>query len=695
VADFGLAKVLEGPGGGTRTGAIMGTPRYMSPEQLSDSKAVDARSDVFALGAILYELVCGRPAFQGRSTLELFQRITMGQHAPLPEDLDPLLASLIRRALAVEPGDRIPSAEAFLEGLPREPSNASWGSSWGAEPPAGSPRVDATWTASVERPGGEPTLERPAPAPAPPSASDATLVQGPGAPPRRRWPVVGMAVGAVVMLSLAAAVGWPRASVPQGFTAAAPPSLQDPDADRLLGLVWHAVEHDAGDLEKLLGQAAASGMDEPAFALVEAFRCYPVDAAGLREALGEAVASARGGPGPVAELLVALHDAERAAEDAAWVVPVLQAHLARWPEDRLARMWWVKAMQASPSALPLDEAFVRSVVDEAPDHELSHILAVTAYRSHGRFEEADALGREAMSRGVRSAWLLSELAVNAQQRGRFQEAVDYGSEALRLEPGSWPPRLHAAMGAAQLGDMETFERLVAPMRGDESPVGDRRRFAFFVARGLATLGQLERSATWAAIAREAAEGSDAQQTLVRIAAMEVEMRLHAWIGEDDDLAAHLAVLDRAVADPTLPAAGRHAPGLVSVLAHGLLAARAGEDAAARRALGRLDGDHADRLAVALARAVGQPAPDVSGCHGQVDAAAWSWERGDVERAVRLATQAEETCPHTDSQPFALAQAVRALGGEDGALERHRGTWRRPDAGLDVVKRLTAAGLVDP
>jgi len=686
VADFGLAKVLAGPGGGTRTGAIMGTPRYMSPEQLSDSKAVDERSDVFALGAILFELLTGRPAFDGRSTLDLFNRIAMGQHAPIPDDLDAGLAQLIEQALEIEPSDRLPSAQAFLDRLPREPSGSSWGTVSADRPPAAQrPRSDATWSEAVEPPEGEPTMQRPPP---PASSLEPTRVEDPS--PRRRhgW------VGVVVVASLVglAALGWlslPSTPAAAGFTVDDVPALSSDDADRRLALAWHALEHNAGDLDVLLTQAAAADPGEPAVALVRALSAYPVDAEGLRAILGEGVARARGAHGPVPELLVAVHDAERSAESPGWLDPVLREHLERWPDDRLARLWRVKAMAADPASVPLDEAFVQSVLDEAPDHAFAWILAVTTYRGHGRFDDADGIGRAALDAGQGSAWLLSELAVNALQRGRHAEAIDYGVQSLRLEPGSWPPRLHAAMGAAHLGDMETFERLVAPMRGDEFPVAGRRRFAFFVARGLATLGQLERSAEWAAVARRAAEGSDAQQTLVRIAAMEVEMRLHPWTSDSQDLAASLAALDRAVADPTLPAASRHDPGLLSVLAHGLLAARDGAEATAQRALGRLEGDHADRLAVAIARAAGRPAPDVEGCHGLVDAAVWSLERAEVDRAAAQARRALDVCPHTDSQPFALAQGVRAALGEGGARDDFDATWPAPDPDLPVMRVLGA------
>jgi serine/threonine protein kinase len=117
IADFGLAKVLdrsedEGPDLlRSRTGRPMGTPAYMSPEQVRSAKHVDARTDVFALGCILYELVCGERAFDGVDTLEVFNRIAYGRYrspTDLSPDLPTRLATAIRGALAPRAEDRIP-----------------------------------------------------------------------------------------------------------------------------------------------------------------------------------------------------------------------------------------------------------------------------------------------------------------------------------------------------------------------------------------------------------------------------------------------------------------------------------------------------------------------------------------------------------------------------------------------------------
>lgn len=83
VADFGLAREAEGAGV-TASGASLGTPRYMAPEQVRDPRDVDARSDVWALGVVLYELCCGRAPFEGDDDLlELYGAIAAGSFEPL------------------------------------------------------------------------------------------------------------------------------------------------------------------------------------------------------------------------------------------------------------------------------------------------------------------------------------------------------------------------------------------------------------------------------------------------------------------------------------------------------------------------------------------------------------------------------------------------------------------------------------
>ena len=106
VADFGLVKVLgEHARMRTASGATMGTPHYMSPEQIRSSREVDGRTDVFALGAVLYELVTGRRTFPNENPLAVIADIAAGNYAPIrevaPEAPDRIVAA-IERALQVD-----------------------------------------------------------------------------------------------------------------------------------------------------------------------------------------------------------------------------------------------------------------------------------------------------------------------------------------------------------------------------------------------------------------------------------------------------------------------------------------------------------------------------------------------------------------------------------------------------------------
>ncbi len=85
VADFGLARDEAQDSSVTASGASLGTPRYMAPEQVRDPRDVDARSDVWALGVVLYELCCGFPPFEKQDLLELYSDIAAGRYPPLAE----------------------------------------------------------------------------------------------------------------------------------------------------------------------------------------------------------------------------------------------------------------------------------------------------------------------------------------------------------------------------------------------------------------------------------------------------------------------------------------------------------------------------------------------------------------------------------------------------------------------------------
>jgi WD40 repeat protein/serine/threonine protein kinase len=123
VSDFGLAKRLDVPLGQTQTGVVMGTPSYMPPEQArGQGKAVGPAADVYALGAILYEVLTGRPPFQGADMLDTLQQVVAQDPVPpralqpkVPRDLETICLTCLQK----EPGKRYASAAALAEDLER------------------------------------------------------------------------------------------------------------------------------------------------------------------------------------------------------------------------------------------------------------------------------------------------------------------------------------------------------------------------------------------------------------------------------------------------------------------------------------------------------------------------------------------------------------------------------------------------
>jgi serine/threonine protein kinase/tetratricopeptide (TPR) repeat protein len=128
VSDFGLAKSFEeGAIGMTRTGAFLGTPRYMSPEQV-EGKPADQRSDLYAYGLILYEMVTGDVPFTGETTLKvMYQRIQEKPKSPklVNPSLPNWLVRIIMRCLEKDPPDRYQSAYEILADLQGSKSSSS------------------------------------------------------------------------------------------------------------------------------------------------------------------------------------------------------------------------------------------------------------------------------------------------------------------------------------------------------------------------------------------------------------------------------------------------------------------------------------------------------------------------------------------------------------------------------------------
>jgi formylglycine-generating enzyme required for sulfatase activity len=192
ILDFGLArlrtKVLPGEGL-TRTGAYMGTPEYIPPEQARDASRADCRADIYGLGATLYCLLTGRPPFLKESALD----VMMAHVQEIPEPLDSLrpeipegLSAVVARMLAKEPGQRYQTAEQVTQAL------APFAGQEGALPPWPWPAGEEDSVGSLPLPEadvwmGGPPAER---------ANAETVVQ-----PATRKPAGGRLVLALVLLA--------------------------------------------------------------------------------------------------------------------------------------------------------------------------------------------------------------------------------------------------------------------------------------------------------------------------------------------------------------------------------------------------------------------------------------------------------------------------------------------------------------
>jgi len=118
ILDFGIAKATSNLVTTTTGASIKGTPRYMSPEQITGNTTLDPRSDLFSLGAILYELITLRPAFEADSVLTLAYRIVAGDTGDLiahSEDVFPGSGAILGSLLTKQPDDRYPDARTLAE----------------------------------------------------------------------------------------------------------------------------------------------------------------------------------------------------------------------------------------------------------------------------------------------------------------------------------------------------------------------------------------------------------------------------------------------------------------------------------------------------------------------------------------------------------------------------------------------------
>jgi len=228
VLDFGIAKSTATDL--TQTGTTLGTPRYMAPEQLRSARTVDARTDVWALGVVLYELLCGKPIFDGDTATELAVSIVIDPHVPLrtrKPELPVALEAIVDRCLAKEPGDRYADVHALAVALAPFATAAGTALVPRIERALGERRSGTIAKSSVAT---EPTVATPssgiaetvvspasaetaAPSPAPPTIAAPSPAPATLAPPPTRPSRAPIAIALVAVAALAAVLAlWLRDS---------------------------------------------------------------------------------------------------------------------------------------------------------------------------------------------------------------------------------------------------------------------------------------------------------------------------------------------------------------------------------------------------------------------------------------------------------------------------------------------------
>lgn len=449
VVDFGIAKLEDGSASLTAPNACLGTPGYMSPEQVRSARDVDGRADVFSLGAVLYALLAGRPPFLGENFLQFAEAITSDRPALPLEQLAPDvprdLAAVVARAIDKDRDRRFPDAASLARAL--EATLAT-----GAAPPRGPVLVVASAVAALTLAvgGGVALLVARGPAPPPAEPASAASSPSPASPspatpsPATPSPLAPSPVAPAPLPSSPVLASPPSAPAEAGALDLAAAAIDAWDAAR-------PVTPD-GSLDTQALEAARERLANPASPELEARRqLLRATAAGALDRWKEALSTldaaiSSAGPSPSPSLLLAraiarwkrlAPERERGKHRDRSVThrPILadldrvsapgtdEAGLAAWFRDLAAVRVPVVELEAKIPSLPERlRATARLLAAEA---------ALTSFdtRATERFAALNAAR-------PRQPWTLALESIARLEAGEAARARSLARQAFALDPGS-------------------------------------------------------------------------------------------------------------------------------------------------------------------------------------------------------------------------------------------------------------------
>lgn len=726
IADFGVAKLANDERlHQTRTGAGLGTPMYMAPEQTRDASRVDERADVFAVGAVLYELLMGHQAFSGADLVELFQNIREGRYPTLDPELPERMRDAITSALEPDPERRCASIAALT---------ARWCADQPLEEPAwpvpvqqdvrvvtgsssqASQTFDTTGvpssptlfpgmvTSEPTQPTFDPNSLDPQPASAPPTLVEATEL--PTAPParKRRVPVaVVLAIGG--LLAVGAWWGWPQdhalgaGAIPAIYAAAVPQQ----DFER----GWRALlDADYTRAEQVLTRLTEEpGAPATTWALLAMVRAGQEQVGPAHQAMWKAVERAEGAEGVHATVLQLQGRARRKG----WteVLPAMQAHAEAHPDDLLVQ--WVASWSLPPEHAGFAEANAARMLEAAPEHPYPWTQVVRVALAYGTPEQSSEPLTRALSRFPGHPALLVLAGEAAVVEGDLEEARRALTEALRFAPGLFAARHRLAEVTLLLGDEAQTQALISASLAPSEPTAQRTAFCYRMAMAFAGLGRVreghELLRTGAELARAEGDHLTRSWLLGTIALIELDAERYDVATANTD-----TLLTFAATTPELPEGERASMSRGLLEARAFIAARSGDLEEAEALLKRmqaLDGVRASSVEW-VQRDLASHRKDVAaldslfehaqpGCLGR-------WERA---RALALAGAhgpaleglesllTEQICGPVGAERWAnaLAFALAAQLTEEPARTAYiagfDAKWPNPDGDLPVVARVAS------